>query len=107
VFDADDDTIPWFPANEWTKHNAYVTVRHEVEERGGWPQFDMQGPSDPIQPFSSYTNAETLDGEDLVLWIVHGVIHCTCKEKKRKIGLPRARRISCLKGRCIQSFRPS
>jgi primary-amine oxidase len=76
------DDPKWLPGSEWTQHDVWATVRKENgrEERGGWPHFDMQAPYEAIEPFSGYTDGETLTGSDIVLWIVHGVLHVPSSE---------------------------
>eukprot|EP00210_Caulerpa_lentillifera_P002350 g2255.t1 len=69
------DTHPFTKAASWTKYHLAVTQRKERELLSHGAIYDMTSPSDPIISLDNYINDESINQEDLVAWVMMGLLH--------------------------------
>lgn len=69
------DSHPFTKAAAWTKYHLAITQRKENETLSHAAIYDTVAPGNPVTSLDHYINGEDIDNEDLVAWVMMGVIH--------------------------------
>lgn len=69
------DSHPFTKAAAWTKYHLAITQRKENETLSHAAIYDVVAPGNPVTSLDHYINGEDIDNEDLVAWVMMGVIH--------------------------------
>ncbi|CAD7705112.1 unnamed protein product [Ostreobium quekettii] len=69
------DSHPFTKAGAWTKYHLAVTKRRDEEYQESLGIYDMNIPGQPVVSLDDWINGESIVEEDLVAWVMVGLLH--------------------------------
>eukprot|EP01025_Chloroclados_australasicus_P041422 TRINITY_DN4386_c1_g1_i3.p1 TRINITY_DN4386_c1_g1~~TRINITY_DN4386_c1_g1_i3.p1 ORF type:complete len:942 (+),score=92.97 TRINITY_DN4386_c1_g1_i3:198-3023(+) len=69
------DDHPFLQAAAWTKYNLAITRHHDHEYVSHSSNYDTYMSNVPIRSLDKYLNEENIVNEDLVGWVMVGIVH--------------------------------